>query len=121
MTTKNFASVWTCCLGVLLFPLLITAQAPHPDYTLVYEDTFDTNVRNESEWYYRDMSVEYLGGWDKKENVSVETDTGIGYLRIDYNQWDTNGDGMDEVVGGGVMTKKAFGYGYYEAKMFFYD
>ncbi|BDD02284.1 T9SS type A sorting domain-containing protein [Persicobacter psychrovividus] len=97
------------------------AQAPNAQYKLFYEDNFNSNQLNESDWMYRDMTSEYMGGYNRHENVSVETNDGVGYLRIDYNQWDVNKDGKEDIVGGGIISRKAFGYGYYEARILFYD
>ena len=106
----------------LYFFVIINGYSQVPaNYVLMYEEEFNNNILNENEWYYRDQDELVHGGYNQMENVSVETTDGIGYLKIQYNQWDVNEDGVDDIVGGGIMTKKAFGYGYYEAKIKFYD
>ncbi|WJH33573.1 glycoside hydrolase family 16 protein [Paenibacillus sp. CC-CFT747] len=97
------------------------AAAPNSDYSLEYEDNFDGGVLNTNDWYYRDSDTVRYGGYSQKENVSVETADNTGYLRIGYSKWDVNNDGVDDLVGGGVMSKRTFGYGYYEARIKFYN
>jgi len=110
------------CLVITLLPILGMTQIPNPNYILAFEDNFNDNSVDTNLWYYRDIIGTFNGGYNKEENVSEETQNGIGYLRIDYNQWDANNDGdATDIVGGGVMYKKALGYGYYETKILFYN
>jgi len=99
---------------------LQTSTAPS-GYTLAYEENFNNNLLNPSAWYYRE-SEKYAGGFNKKENVSVVTEDGIGYLKIAYaNNTDWNNDGANDISSGGVISTKTFGYGYYEARIKFYN
>lgn len=90
-------------------------------YTLAYAEEFNSNALNPSAWYYRETR-NYAGGYDRRENVSVVTQDGIGYLNIAYrNDVDWNNDGINDLSGGGTISTKAFGYGYYEARIKFYN
>ncbi|MGO4291609.1 golvesin C-terminal-like domain-containing protein [Chitinophaga sp. RAB17] len=106
--------------------LTATAQAglvtPIPSgYSLAYAEEFNNNALNTSAWYYRETG-NYVGGYNKRQNVSVVTQDGIGYLNIAYrNDVDWNNDGVNDISGGGAITSKAFGYGYYEARIKFYN
>ncbi|HEY9256786.1 hypothetical protein [Chitinophaga sp.] len=89
-------------------------------YTLAYAEEFNSNALNPAAWYYRETG-NYAGGYNRRENVSVVTQDGIGYLNIAYrNDVDWNNDGINDISGGGAITSKAFGYGYYEARIKFY-
>jgi len=90
-------------------------------YSLAYAEEFNNNALNPSEWYYRETG-KYSGGYNKRENVTVVTQGGVGYLNIAYrNDVDWNNDGVNDISGGGAITSKAFGYGYYEARIKFYN
>lgn len=102
-------------------PLASTTAIPLGDnYVLSFEDDFNNNVLNLDNWKYRTSSSSY-GGYNSKDNVSVVTDNGIGYLRIDYTLTDINFDNKADAVGGGVISLNSFGYGYYEANVKFYN
>ena len=107
-------------LLVGLTTITTTAQPPTNSgikYTLRYTENFSGTTLNTNDWYYREEEGLVGGGYNRRSNVSVEN----GYLRIDYTNRDVNGDGIIDRVGGGIVSKKAFNYGYYEAKMKFYD
>jgi len=90
-------------------------------YQLAYEENFDRNSLNKSGWFYRHADRKLGGGFNRKENVSVVTKDGVGYLDIAYKKdTDYNKDGVADLSGGGVISTKAFGYGYYEARIKFY-
>lgn len=81
-------------------------------YTLTYEEGFNSTALNEGDWFYRESGL-YAGGYNRKQNVSVSG----GYLNIAFRKEDVDGDGSaDDYSGGGVISKKNFGYGYYEVK-----
>lgn len=89
-------------------------------YALAYAEEFNNNTLSPSAWYYRETGY-YAGGYSKRDNVSVVTQDGIGYLNIAYrNDVDWNNDGVNDRSGGGTISTKAFGYGYYEARIKFY-
>ncbi|OON93159.1 MAG: hypothetical protein ATN31_01145 [Candidatus Epulonipiscioides saccharophilum] len=83
--------------------------APHENYNLVYEDDFNGTAVNESEWTLRTGSR--LGGNNYRENTTVSD----GLLHVEIGYEDRVGD-TATLTGGGVISKKLFGYGYYEAK-----
>ncbi|WP_316837286.1 hypothetical protein [Pedobacter nutrimenti] len=90
-------------------------------YQLAYEEEFNGNALSQSEWFYRHNSQLFAGGFNRKENVSVITKDGVGYLDIAYKKdTDYNKDGVSDLSGGGVISTKTFGYGYYEARIKFY-
>lgn len=101
-------------LPLFCFPLLVTfnlsAQPPSKDYILLYEDNFNGNSVNESDWAYR-LDRRQGGSFNAlnlKENVYI-TD---GLLHIAVRQDTING--ASENTGGGLISKHQFGYGYYE-------
>jgi len=89
---------------------LLQAAPPSKDYELLFEDNFDGNALNESDWRYRidERKGGYFNGLNRKENVSVSD----GLLRIAARKESVNG--KEEYTGGGVISKHQFGYGYYE-------
>ena len=113
--------------GVWLFGAVAPAAAsvegyyPRSGYQLVYQDEFNGNSLNTNDWYYRDSLSPRLGGYNQKKNVSVTTEDGIGLLKIDYTKEDLFNTGTNVPVGGGVISRTTFGYGYYEARIKFYD
>ncbi|ONI44221.1 hypothetical protein AN641_01225 [Candidatus Epulonipiscioides gigas] len=83
--------------------------APHENYNLVYEDDFNGTSVNEKEWTLR--TGERLGGKNYKENTTVAD----GNLKVKIGYENRVGD-TATLTGGGLISKKLFGYGYYEAK-----
>ena len=81
---------------------------PHEKYKLVFEENFSGNTLNQKEWDYR--VGERLGGLNRAENVAVHD--GKLTIRFDYEPV----DGVYRYTGGGILSKRLFGYGYYEAK-----
>lgn len=89
-------------------------------YVLAYEENFNGSTVDPNVWYYRETG-KYTGGFNKRENVSLVSQDSIGYLNIAYRDdvdWDN--DGNNDISGGGVISKKTFGYGYYQARIKFY-
>ncbi|NQX65942.1 family 16 glycosylhydrolase [Paenibacillus alba] len=94
-----------------LSPTPASADVPNPNggYTLYYADEFTENAINENDWMYRDAGP-YSKGYNKKENVRESE----GVLHIDMKKEQINSQWY--YTGGGIVTKKVFGYGYYETK-----
>lgn len=95
-------------LGGLAF-----SQPPSKDYKLVYEDNFDGNSLDTLAWRYRvdvRKGFGYMDGLNRAENVRVKD----GMLVVDCYQEKI--DGKVENTGGGVISRKNFGYGYYECR-----
>jgi hypothetical protein len=90
-------------------------------YELVYQDEFNNKRINTTDWYYRHSSGPRLGGYNQKKNVSVTTEDGIGMLKIAYTKEDLFNNGKLVPVGGGIISRTTFGYGYYETRIKFYD
>ncbi len=83
------------------------AGAPNPAYTLLFADEFDAPVDAET-WHYR--LDEKNGG--KNLAANVYTHDGRMYHDIEYK----NIGGEEIITGGGIISNKLFGYGYYEFK-----
>jgi len=89
---------------------------PDPSYILLYADEFEGTALNEADWVYRldrrggEANFSGINGLNRKDNVRVSD----GLLRIRVDQEIL--DGKKENTGGGIITKKRFGYGYYECR-----
>lgn len=95
---------------VLFFQHSVMSQPPGKGYKLLFEDNFDGNKVRENDWSYR-LDRRQGGSFNalnRKENVSISG----GYLHVTVRQ-DTI-DGIIESTGGGLISKRQFGYGYYE-------
>ncbi len=106
-------------LAVSLFLAASAAAAslpPDPSYVLLFADEFDGATLNEKDWVYRldrrggEANFSGINGLNRKENVRVSG----GLLRVRVDQEIL--DGKKENTGGGIITKKRFGYGYYECR-----
>jgi len=101
-------------LALSLFVILLPAYAEPPvgkGYELIYEEAFKGDTLNTNDWIYREGRREGLGwvdGFNCKENVYVKD----GALHIVCRREKLN-DRMEN-TGGGVLSKRDFGYGYYE-------
>jgi hypothetical protein len=95
-----------------MMALNMNAQPPAgKGYKLMYEENFKGNQLDTAMWRYRvdtRKSGTYMNGVDRAENVSVKD----GMLEINCRQEMING--KQENTGGGIISKKDFGYGYYE-------
>ncbi|OXM16393.1 family 16 glycosylhydrolase [Paenibacillus herberti] len=88
-----------------------SAAAPDGSYSLYFSDEFNDAAVNQNDWFFRDAPVIADGnGYNRKENVR-ESD---GLLHIDFKSETVDGHAVR--TGGGIITKKAFGYGYYEMR-----
>lgn len=88
----------------------IFAQPPSKDYQLLFEDNFNGNTIRVGDWSYR-LDRRQGGSFNalnRKENVSISG----GYLHVSVRQDTING--VPENTGGGLISKRQFGYGYYE-------
>lgn len=106
----------------LLFTLLVLISflpsvsngSPSPSfisiqgYHLVWSDDFEGVTLNTDKWNHRTDSKMWSA--QKPENVSVSN----GFLRIGLRKEETGGM---HYTGGGVISRKAFRYGYYEARL----
>jgi hypothetical protein len=90
----------------------MSAQPPvGKGYKLLYEEDFKGNSLDTTMWRYRvdvRKSGTYMNGVDLAKNVSIHD----GMLQIECRQEMVNG--KMENTGGGIISKKDFGYGYYE-------
>lgn len=106
----------------LVFSALVASAAsaaslpPDSSYVQLFADEFDGSSVNESHWVYRldrrggEANFSGIRGLNRKENVRVSD----GLLRVRVDQEVI--DGKKENTGGGIITKKRFGYGYYECR-----
>lgn len=98
-------------LTAALFALFVSAQPPGKGYQLMFEENFSGDTLNTAMWRYRidhRVGMGYMDGYDRAENVRVAN----GMLYIDCRQELL--DGKQVSTGGGIISKKDFGYGYYE-------
>lgn len=117
MKIKKNPYVWGVCMGLLASACawndgktadgLPEGFVPEPSYRLVYEDEF-TDSLNLDDWMYR--TGERLGGYNLPENVFVKD--GRLFQQMVFKEL----NGKKEITGGGVITRRLFGYGYYETK-----
>ncbi|NQU43571.1 family 16 glycosylhydrolase, partial [bacterium] len=81
---------------------------PPPDYNLVFSDEFDVNELDTEKWDYR--LGDKADSAQEAENVEV---TG-GHLLVHAKKQRV---GEYNYTGGGVISKRTFVYGYYEARL----
>jgi beta-glucanase (GH16 family) len=86
----------------------LSAAPPSADYELLFEDNFDGERLDTEAWSYR--TGPRMDGLNRKENVSVSG----GALRVAVRIDTING--KPTPTGGGVISRKPFGYGYYESR-----
>jgi hypothetical protein len=112
------------CLAALLLSAgnLLKAQDIDPDsgnalpypgtpvtgYKLAWSDEFNGSVLNASKWNYR-TDTRF---WSLQRAANVRTSNGSLYLDLKKETF-----GTTHYTGGGVISKKLFRYGYYEARM----
>ena len=96
--------------GLLLCPWFLWAEEPRcalPGYAYVWGDEFDGTQLDETRWNTR-TGVRYLST-HRKENVAVKD----GHLVLTGLK---DGAGKVPYTCGGVISKRLFRYGYYEAR-----
>lgn len=106
---------WFIAAGLLAQGLSIQAapqesvdkSAPLPGYKLAWADEFDGPALDTAKWDYRTDSKAL--STQKPENVAV----GEGRLRLGLKKEEARGK---QFTGAGVISKKTFKYGYYEAR-----
>jgi beta-glucanase (GH16 family) len=84
-----------------------TTPLPPPGYRLAWSDEFDGNSLDLAKWVYRTDSKHW--STQKPENVSLAD----GKLRLTLKK---EAAGGKQYTGGGVISKTAFRYGYYESR-----
>jgi len=107
---KTQRTTFFLLLSILIFNVMAEAPAGK-GYTLLFNEEFNGDTLNTNDWFYREGRREGLGwvdGYNRKENVYVKD----GMLHIICRREALNG--RMENTGGGIMTKRDFGYGYYE-------
>lgn len=90
--------------GIPATPL---SSVPDENYHLLFFDDFDEEL-NMNTWMYR--TGERLGGYNLPENVFIKD--GRLFQQLVYK----NIQGKKYITGGGVISQRLFGYGYYETK-----
>lgn len=103
-------AAWMVCACLMAGNM--NAQPPAgKGYKLLYEENFKGNELDTAMWRYRvdeRRAGTWMNGVDRAQNVSVRD----GMLVINCRQEKING--KMENTGGGIISKKDFGYGYYE-------
>lgn len=94
-------------VGFILLAPPARADAP-AGYKLAWSDEFDARALDTGKWHYR--TGERLLSVQKPENVSVEN----GLLRLALKKEDA---GKLHYTAGGVISRKTFTYGYFEARL----
>ena len=89
-------------------PAAVAPSAPLPGYTFVWGDEFSGGSLDQSKWGYRTDSKHL--STQRPENVSVKE----GKLCLALKKETVGGK---QYSGGGVVSKAAFKYGYYEARL----
>ena len=93
---------------ILLLAMACVAYAEPPaGYRLAWSDEFEGSQLDTNQWVYRVDSV--WNSTQQPENVAVRE----GKLRIALKKEQARGKNY---TGGGVISRKRFGYGYYEAR-----
>ncbi len=85
----------------------LSADGSLAGYSLVWHDEFDASAVNTNEWYFR--TGERLLSLQKPENVSVAD--GMMHLALKKEA-----AGKLHYTAGGLISKRTFKYGYYEAR-----
>lgn len=99
----------TMTRGVGKSALLPVKTSVPPGYELAWADEFEGNSVDRTKWGFRTDTKHW--STQLPRNVSVRD----GYLTISLNR--VVATGGDEYTGGGVISKAAFGYGYYESRL----
>jgi beta-glucanase (GH16 family) len=114
MPMSSFRLLPTLCRVVM--PVIVqvglhapgVAAPPGPEYELLFADEFDGDTLDTTVWNHR--TGPRMDGLNRAENVSVSGGALRIAVRIDSI------DGRPTPTGGGVISKKPFGYGYYESR-----
>lgn len=104
-------NIYIICLLVAVQSFELYGQPADKAYKLVFEENFDGDTLDTKVWRYRTdhrTGFGYMDGLNRAENVRVKD----GMLYIDCRQEMV--DGKMHNTGGGVISVKDFGYGYYE-------
>lgn len=115
---RHFKCLAALSLLICMRCLAVSAQAPTDivptgnddslkGYKLVWHDEFDGHALNTDEWDYRTDSKHW--STQQPENVTVAD----GTLRLALKKEQARGKAY---TGGGIISKKRFLYGYYEAR-----
>lgn len=101
-----------CLQSTAATPKKPSTTLPGPDYELLFEDNFDSAEPDETKWLYRlgERTGLNIDGLNKRSSVSQRN----GLLVIENKV--TAIDGKVRNIGGGLISKKLFGYGYYEVR-----
>ncbi len=95
---------------LLLLAQAIPAVEAPPGYTLVYADEFDGQAVDERAWNYREglRTGPNIDAWNHRDAVAVRG----GALAITCTQETV--EGRVRNLGGGLISRARFGYGWYE-------
>ena len=102
-----------CLIGLVFFSPGVTTRAaepespPLPGYHLVWSDDFNGTALDTNQWFYR--TGKRLLSFQRPENVSFTN----GLLRLALKKENAGGA---HYTAGGVISRRQFKYGYYEAR-----
>lgn len=101
-------------ISFLFFGTSLFSTPPSTGYILTYQDKFDSSAVNLNDWGYR-VGARF-DGYNQQKNVRIDS----GLLKVDFKKelvvrTPTKPDTIT-FTGGGIISKKCFGYGYYEVK-----
>lgn len=92
------------------------ADPPGTGYSAspVFSDEFNDSTIDRTKWYFRDVErdINNITAYQRPENVTEIS----GFLRLKYAQENVDADPALEYTGGGVISRKLLGYGYYETR-----
>ncbi|MFF0223338.1 hypothetical protein [Streptomyces sp. NPDC004629] len=92
-------------------PVLPADLAAAYGSTPAFADEFDGTSVDTTSWYHR-ITGPYVGGYETADSVTESS----GALHLNFSQRDVTGDGTPDYVSGGIISKRLFGYGYYETR-----
>lgn len=115
LVPRRFHRLLTICAGKALFTVILldaflgTSNAEPPSgYTLAWSDEFNNPVVETNEWKFRVGPSSH--SYQQAENVSIEKDG----LHIAEK---AEAHGNFQYTGGGVITQRAWKYGYFETRV----
>jgi hypothetical protein len=92
----------------LALPLALSAQPPEGKWTLAFSDDFNGSAVDTAKWNFR--TGPRL--WSEQRSANVSVRDGLLHIALKKDK-----AGALDYTAGGLISKEAFRYGYYEARM----